>query len=87
VALEWMAAGVPLAVPHSGGLAEFCNTSNSIPISASRSGVIECIQQFWDGKKKKTVSPRLLECAKDTAKRYSWKTVAEKTLEIYVNTN
>jgi len=77
-ALEWMGLGVPLIVSDTGGLKEFCNDDNSTLIEPTAESLIKAIRNH------KTDTEKLRQ-AKETARRYSWKEIAQKTKDIYLS--
>ena len=77
-ALEWMGLGVPLIVSNTGGLKEFCNDDNSTLIAPTAESLIKAIRNH------KTDTEKLRQ-AKETARRYSWKEIAQKTKDIYLS--
>jgi glycosyltransferase involved in cell wall biosynthesis len=77
-ALEWMGLGVPLIVSNIGGLKEFCNDSNSTLIEPTAESLINAVRNHKADTEK-------LQNAKETAKRFSWKEIAQKTRDIYLS--
>jgi len=76
VALEWMAASVPLITTGVGGLGSFCNDTNAVIIEPTVGGLVSALRAWMPDQSR-------VDRALETAKRYSWDSPAAQTLEVY----
>lgn len=76
VALEWLAAKVPLLTTAQGGLAEFCTKENSVLFPPTVKGLVTALRSFKKNEK-------LIKNGYETAKKFAWDKVGVSTLRIY----
>lgn len=76
VALEWMAAGIPLMVSDIDGLKEFCTKDNSIPITPSVEDIAWNISNY-------TRDDLRTARAKETASIFTWERAVTKLESVY----
>lgn len=81
VALEWLSVGKPLVVSDVGGLSEFCNDGNSVPIEPTTDALIQGILKVH----RMTISQRdsMVAAGRRTAQAMSWAVAAKATQRVY----
>jgi glycosyltransferase involved in cell wall biosynthesis len=81
VALEAMAAGVPLVSTRNGGLASFVNSSNATLIAdVSPVAIAHSIRSMWNNR---NATWEKVNNAKKTAQNYGWEQVSEKYEQLF----
>lgn len=76
VALEFMSLGTPLIVTQMDGLKEFCNESNAVIMQPNVRSLIRSLKSF-------AVDASKIDEGLKTAKRMTWRKVAEENVRIY----